>query len=227
MKAPVAVRAASGSWGQVGLVAVVASRVGSAKPGSRRVLVAVLGAVALLAGIGLLWYGLSPSKQLMDAVGPVFSGGEPPEDLSERMDAAMAKLKARVIIDGIGFVLLLGGFVMIKAGLAKPQKSVAQLVDEEVTRRMAVSQASPSTRTASEAAMPTQVAPTSPGPTVPAPPSAASAPAAAPIPVPMNVPVPAPVPQPATPVARRTHCAACGSILVAGGRLCPRGHAQA
>lgn len=40
-----------------------------------------------------------------------------------------------------------------------------------------------------------------------------------------TAPVPAPVPV-AQPSVRRTHCGACGSVLVAGGRLCPQGHAQ-
>lgn len=157
------------------------------------------GVLGVVGGLVLLGIGLAPAKQLWDAVGPTFSGGPPPEDLAERMDAAMAKLKARVLVDVLGFVALMGGILAVHQALAKPKpKPVEQLVQEEVARRMAAFPAG--------AASPASVAQAAP---VAAP--AVSTPAAPPA---------------ATAPLRRTHCS-CGSVLVAGGRICPLGHPQA
>lgn len=186
-----------------------------AKP-PKRLLTTVLGAVALVVGIGLLGYGLAPLKQMADAVGPTFSGGPPPEDLSDRLDASMAALTARAWADGVGFILLLVGILMVKAGLAKPTRSIEQMVNEEVARRLAV----PAARSTAPGASPPEPA-VVPALTV----ASSSPPSIGPASSSPHVPLP---PMPALPAAaRRTHCAACGSILVAGGRLCPQGHAQA
>lgn len=165
------------------------------------------GLAALVVGLLLLGFGLVPVKGLVDAVGPVFGGGSPPDDLSERLDASMAALKARALWDGVGFLLVIGGFVTVKVGLAKPQKSVEQLVSEEVERRMAAG--------AVPAGAPPAMQPAGP-PAQPPPAPFSPAPRAGPTPMPVAAP----------PTVPRTHCAACGSVLVAGGRVCPRGHAQ-
>ncbi len=174
---------------------------GKRKGPSRKVVV-LGGAVGLVVGVGLLLWGLAPAKEMMDAVGPAFNGGAPPEDLSERLDAAMAHLTSRAWADGVGFVLLLAGFVALKAGLAKPAPSVEELVQAEVARRLGVQ--SPTVSVSPVAQVP---------------------------PPPLTQPTvsPAPAVQPAAvaaPSVRRTHCAACSSVLVAGGRICPQGHVQ-
>lgn len=187
---------------------------------SRKAWVLVGGVVGLLVGIGLLAWGLLPVRGLVDTVGPVFGGGQPPDDLGERMDAAMARLKARVWADGVGFVLLLAGFVAVKAGLAKPGPSVEQLVQAEVARRLAMQApgaASPSATATASAAVAVAPAPVA---------TPAATPAVTPAVAPAQVPVL--LAPPTAPIgARRTHCATCSSVLVAGGRICPMGHPQA
>lgn len=180
----------------------------------------VAGVVGVLGGLGLLAYGLAPAKDLWDAVGPTFSGGPPPDDLSERLDASMAALKARALVDGLGFMALMTGVVLVKMALAGPKPpSVEKLVEAEVARRLAQQGHAPMGAatlplTAHPMAAASPVMPP-PAPVVPASraTTAPSAPAA-------RQPIP---PSP----TRRTHCNACGTVLVAGGRICPQGHAQA
>lgn len=215
-------------------MAEVAKAASSAGP--RRIGLALAGLAALVVGLLLLGFGLAPLKQMMDTVGPVFGGGEPPADLGERLDASMAALKGRALFTGLGFILALAGFVMLKTGLAKPQKSVEQLVNDEVDRRMAAMPPRIAVAAEPAGALP---------PPLPPPPTPGLVPFTAPPPASPS-PSPSPSPHTATggsPAAtasthlqatsmavgggRRTHCPACGSVLVAGGRLCPRGHPQA
>jgi len=170
------------------------------------------GVLGIVGGIALLAYGLAPAKDLWDAAAPAFSGGTPPEDLSERLDAAMKDLKGRALIDGFGFLALMAGIVLVKTGLAKPKgKPVEQLVQEEVERRLAGQTVYHATQTT----LPVTSVP------APAPSGAANQVFAAP---PTATPA-AQSPMSALP-PRRTHCGSCGSVLVAGGRICPQGHAQ-
>lgn len=172
------------------------------------------GVVGILGGLVLLGYGLAPAKDLWDAVGPTFSGGPPPDDLSERMDASMAALKARAVVDALGFVALLAGVVLAKMAFAAPKEApLKDLVEAEVARRMALQGQPMGAPTMPLTAQPLASA-------QPLPPSAPTQP-----PAPRGA-APPPVAVTAAP-ARRTHCAACGSVLVAGGRICPQGHAQA
>lgn len=186
----------------------------------RRNVMMVAGVVGVLGGLGLLGYGLAPTKDLWDAVGPTFSGGPPPEDLSERLDASMAALKARALVDGLGFMALMTGVVLVKMALAGPKPPpVEKLVEAEVARRLAQQGHAPmGAATLPLTAHPMALAqPSTPPPTPVVPstraPTSPSAPAA-------------PRPVTASP-PRRTHCNACGTVLVAGGRICPQGHAQA
>ena len=168
----------------------------------------LLGGVAgIVGGLVLLGYGLAPVVPLVEVVSGTFGGGTPPPDLGEQIDAAMAAAKARVLVDALGFVALLAGFVLVKQALAKPKpRPVEDLVQEEVARRLAAMGAVPAP-------------PSSPPvPGAPAVVAAAPSPAAA-----VQPPV---APAVAAPAQRRTHCAECGSVLVAGGRLCPQGHRQ-
>lgn len=165
----------------------------------------IVGAVGILVGLVLLAYGLAPVKQIVDVVGPTFSGGPPPDDLGEQLDAAIARLKARALVDVFGFVASLGGIVAVKSALAPPKpKPVEQLVQEEVARRMAG-------MAPVVAANPVASSPAAAGPS--------SSPAASPVAGAHSGSAEA------GPV-RKTHCA-CGSVLIAGGRICPQGHAQA
>jgi hypothetical protein len=194
---------------------------GSKHPQGKSNAMLLAGVVGILGGIFLLGYGLAPAKDLWEAVGPAFSGGTPPDDLSDRLDASMADLKGRVLIDAFGFLALLAGIVLAKQAFAKPKsKPVEQLVQEEVARRLA---AQPPAAHGTQS-LPLTVAVASPsagaGP-APVPAPAVAAPAQ-----PRSA-VPAPTPASTRPAPRRTHCIACGSVLVAGGRICPSGHPQA
>lgn len=206
---------------------------GVADAKARRLALGLGGLAALVLGVVLLGYGMAPLKQIADTVGPTFSGGKPPDDLGERLDAGMAELKSRVVYDGIGFILLLGGFVVAKAALGKPKKSVEQLVNEEVARRLAV----PAVPSGAPPPLPPPP-PSSAPPPIPADTARPSGPPAVPGPLfppvpPSSSPASTSTDVPGRPVTgavltqgRRTHCGACGSVLVAGGRLCPRGHPQ-
>lgn len=188
----------------------------------------VAGVVGILGGLALLGYGLAPAKDLWDAVGPTFSGGPPPEDLGERMDASMDALKARVMVDALGFVAMMAGIVLAKMAFAAPKEApLEKLVEAEVARRMAL-QGQPM----GAATLPLTAQPLASARPAAAAPSTATAP-----PVPARSPASAPA-APTThhthhtsasvpPTPRRTHCGSCGSVLVAGGRICPQGHAQA
>lgn len=174
----------------------------------------LLGVVGIVGGVALLAYGLAPARDLWEAAAPAFSGGTPPEDLSERLDAAMTELKGRALVDAFGVLALMAGIVLVKQGLAKPKgKPVEQLVQEEVERRFA---AQAPVAHGVQSALPLAAA-------AAARPSTSSGQLFAPSAV-----------SPgqdggiaSLPSGRRTHCATCGSVLVAGGRICPQGHAQA
>ena len=176
----------------------------------------LLGLAAVVAGIALFVYGLAPAKPLMDTVSSSFSGDPPPPDLGERIDGAIAELTARAWADGLGLVLLLVGILVAKRALAKPAPTVESLVGAEVARRLAQLGVSPAAQPAATAPAPVVVTPTAASASV------ATAAAPAPVALPASAPIPAPSAAP-----RRTHCAACGGVLVAGGRLCPQGHPQA
>lgn len=180
----------------------------------------LVGVVGIVGGLGLLAYGLAPAKDLWEAVGPTFSGGQPPEDLSERLDAAMADLKGRAVIDAFGSLALMAGVVLVSQAFKKPaSKPVEQLVHEEVERRLAAQMPAvhgaqstlpiPSGSAARMSSASDQVFALAPPTSAPPTPSG-----------------PPPAPRPAA-APRRTHCASCGSVLVAAGRICPQGHAQA
>lgn len=172
------------------------------------------GVIGIVGGIALLAYGLAPAKDLWDAAAPAFSGGTPPEDLSERLDAPMKDLKGRALFDAFGFLALMAGIVLVSQGLKKPQgKPVEQLVQEEVERRFAAQPVVHGT----QSTLPLTSS-------VPAPQSAGGSSQVFAAQPPATTTVQSTAP--ASP-ARRTHCGACGSVLVAGGRICPQGHAQA
>ncbi len=176
--------------------------------------------VCLLVGLGLLvagavlaYLGLKPLAPLLE----LFTGGAA---AAERHKVWLEDLEAHLgdaaVPVGLGIVFVLAGVVLAKMGLAPPKpKSVEQLVQEEVERRLGAQVPSP-------AAVAPAPAPLAWPATSPEPSTAVASPAmAAPRPV-----VAAPSPQ-SSPSPRRTHCASCGSVLVAGGRMCPRGHPQA
>lgn len=190
------------------------------KPGQMKSNVLLLGGVVgVLGGLALLAYGLAPAKDLWEAVGPAFSGGTPPEDLSERLDAAMAGLKGRAFIDAFGVLALMAGIVLVKQAFAKPkEKPVEQLVKEEVERRLAA----PEPVAHGTQALPLPAAP--PAPAARATSVAGARPTAVQGTASMQGSQPA---ARLVPPVRRTHCVACGSVLVAGGRICPSGHPQA
>ncbi len=95
------------------------------------------GIAAMVIGLALLVWGLAPAKGF-SAAGGAFGGGSVPPDLEERLNAAMAGLQARVWADAVGFVLLLGGFVALKAAkVPDPEPEVLRqvAVEAEAKRR--------------------------------------------------------------------------------------------
>ena len=159
-------------------------------------------AVLVAVGAGLLLAGALFAYLGLKPLAPLLElstgGAQAAERNKPFLDDLERHLGDAALPVGGGVAALLAGFVVLKVGLAPPKpRPVEEQVREQVERRLALhATASP---------------PVSPRPQVltVAAPSVVHAPAAA-----------------SAPPARRTHCGSCGSVLVAGGRLCPQGHAQ-
>lgn len=168
------------------------------------------GIVVLLGGAAWMYVGLKPLAPLLE----LFTGGaQAAEKNQEFMDHLDEHLGNAAVPVGGGIACLLAGFVMIKVGLSPPKPpTVEELVQKEVERRLA--------------AQPTVNASAAP---VASPQSPATFATPAPTPVAVRSSAPTQsttVLQTPASAARRTHCATCSSVLVAGGRICPRGHLQ-
>jgi hypothetical protein len=93
------------------------------------------GIAAIVVGCILFYVGLKPLEPLMG----LFTQGmkEPTPAQKEFMDNLNGHLSNAAVPVGIGMVLLLGGFILIKVGLSGPKpKSVEQVVEEKVAERM-------------------------------------------------------------------------------------------
>ncbi|MEA3189434.1 MAG: hypothetical protein QOD77_16 [Thermoplasmata archaeon] len=101
------------------------------KEGRKAVLLAS-GLAALLAGAGLLLYGLAPAEAMLDLFGD-FKNVQP-DSIQNMMD----ELGARVWLDALGAALLVAGIVVAKVALKPPKpKSIEEQVNEAVEARLA------------------------------------------------------------------------------------------
>lgn len=158
-------------------------------------LAAAIGAVALIGGVALLFWGLAPAKGF-SAAGAAFSGGPIPEDLNEQIDAALAGVIARAWASGLGLAGILGGVLAVKEGLTQKEMTVEEQVNARL-EELGIQEGA--------------VAQTPPSPTIEAPSPTPAPPAPEPAPAAATAP-PAP-PDP-------TGCPTCGAKLIAGGTFC-------
>lgn len=165
-----------------------------------KVVVLLVGLGAIVLGFFAFKYGLGPAGPIADVM---MAGQNANQQQLDQMEPAIAELQStsHVVADVIGLVLSLGGFVMVKVGMspAKP-KSVEQLVQEEVARRLGGTGAT---------SIPVNIVSAASVPPVPAAPAILATPAG---PVQSN-PVTL---DPGTRRTSSTHCATCGRPLLAG-----------
>lgn len=219
MKAPVVASLVAGSASLLGgrrRGRVVAPR-GVRTGVSKQVLLAV-GLALLLGGLVLAYVGLRPLSPLWEVImdGPSAMKRHEAwmEDLSSHLgDAALPV--------GLALAAVLAAAVLIQMGVRAPAPPpLEDIVRAEVERRMAGQAHAPMGTSAMPLVATPLARPASSTPTsMPVSPGPSAAHAAR--------PRPASVPAPELTPVRRTHCSGCGTVLVAGGRICPQGHAQA